>query len=90
MRDPAAVYRHRVARDHEAHRLSDAPNRLGVADVTCVPIWAGFVYLAIVLDVSSRRIAGWSTANHLRTEPVLNALNTALALASPSRRPYLR
>ena len=58
---------------------TDVPNRLWVADVTYVPTWEGFLYLAIVLDVFSRRIVGWSMANHLRTELVLNALNMALA-----------
>ena len=58
---------------------ADAPNRLWVADVTYVPTRAGFVYLAIVLDVFSRKVVGWSIANHLRTELVLAALNMALA-----------
>ena len=44
---------------------------------TYVPTWAGFVYLAIVLDVFSRRVVGWAMANHLRTELVLAALNDA-------------
>lgn len=69
----------------ERHFQADAPNRLWVADVTYVPTWAGFVYLAIVLDVFSRRVVGWSMANHLRTELVLNALNMALARRRPHR-----
>ena len=64
---------------------TDVPNRLWVADVTYVPTWEGFLYLAIVLDVFSRRIVGWSMANHLRTELVLNALNMALARRRPHR-----
>ena len=43
-----------------------------------MPTWTGFVYLAIVLDVFSRKVVGWSMANHLRTELVLGALNMAL------------
>ena len=39
-----------------------APNQLWVADMTYVPTWAGFIYLAIVLDVWSRRIVGWAIA----------------------------
>jgi putative transposase len=54
------------------------PDRLWVADITYVPTWAGFLYLAVVLDVFSRRIVGWAMATHLRTELVLEALNMAL------------
>lgn len=49
-----------------------------VADATCVPIRAGFIYVAIVTDICSRRVVGWSMAEHLRTELVLEALNMAL------------
>ena len=70
----------RVERQFQA----DAPDRIWVADITYVPTWAGFVYLAIVLDVFSRRIVGWCMAHHLRTELVLGALNMALG----QRRPY--
>jgi putative transposase len=57
---------------------ADAPNKLWVADITYIPTWAGFLYLAVVLDAFSRRIVGWSMAEHLRTELVLSALNMAL------------
>ena len=57
---------------------ADAPDRLWVADITYVPTWAGFVFLAVVVDAFSRRVVGWSMANHLRTELVLEALNMAL------------
>ncbi len=57
---------------------ADAPNKLWVADITYIPTWAGFLYLAVVLDAFSRRIVGWSMAEHLRTELVLAALNMAL------------
>jgi putative transposase len=63
-----------VQRDFSA----PAPNRLWVADITYVPTWAGFLYLAVVLDVFSRRVVGWAMATHLRTELVLDALNMAL------------
>ena len=52
---------------------ADAPNKLWVADITYIPTWAGFLYLAVVLDAYSRRIVGWSMAEHLRTELVLAA-----------------
>ena len=53
-------------------------DQLWVADITYIPTWAGFLYLAVVLDAWSRRIVGWSMATHLRTELVLDALNMAL------------
>ena len=43
-----------------------------------MPTWAGFLYLAVVVDAWSRRVVGWAMANHLRTELVLDALNMAL------------
>jgi putative transposase len=55
-----------------------APDRLWVADITYVPTWAGFLYLAVVLDAFSRRVVGWSMATHLKTELVLDALEMAL------------
>ena len=62
---------------------ADAPDRLWVADITYVPTLAGFLYLAIVLDVFSRRIVGWSMTGHLRTELVLDALDMAVEQRRP-------
>jgi putative transposase len=62
---------------------ADAPDQLWVADITYVPTWAGFLYLAIVLDVFSRRVVGWAMANHLLTELVLDALNMAIFRRQP-------
>jgi putative transposase len=59
------------------------PDQLWVADITYVPTWAGFLYLAVVLDVWSRRIVGWAMATHLRTELVLEALDMALVQRRP-------
>jgi putative transposase len=61
----------------ERHFAADGPNRIWVADITYIPTWAGFLYLAMVLDVFSRKIVGWSMATHLRTELVLEALERA-------------
>jgi putative transposase len=58
--------------------VADAPNKLWVADITYIPTWAGFLYLAVVLDAFSRKIVGWAMAEHLKTEIVLSALNMAL------------
>ena len=62
---------------------ADAPDRLWVADITYIPTWAGFLYLAVVLDVYSRRIVGWTMENHLKTELVLHALNMAIGQRRP-------
>lgn len=59
--------------------VADAPNKLWVADMTYVPTWAGFIFLAIVLDVWSRRIVGWAIDEQMTTELVLAALNMAIA-----------
>lgn len=64
--------------------VADKPNALWVADITYVPTWTGFLYLAVVLDVWSRKIVGWSMAGHLRTSLVTSALNMAIAQRSPS------
>ena len=47
------------------------------------PTWAGFLFLAIVLDACSRKVVGWAMENHLRTELVLAAINMALAQRRP-------
>ncbi len=62
----------------ERNFSAGGPDELWVADITYVPTWAGFLYLAVVLDAFSRRVVGWSMANHLRTELVLEALNMAV------------
>jgi putative transposase len=51
---------------------------LWVADFTYVATWAGFVYVAFVLDAFSRRILGWKAATSMRTELVLDALEMAI------------
>jgi putative transposase len=66
--------------DDRVHRAFTAPepNRLWVADITYLPTWQGFLYLAVVLDAFSRRVVGWAMAEHLRAELVLDALEMAL------------
>jgi len=53
----------------------EAPDRLWVADITYVCSWEGWLYLSFVLDTYSRKIVGWSMANNLKTDLVLDALN---------------
>jgi putative transposase len=74
-REPAAP----VAPDRVNRRFAATiANVLWSADITYVPTWAGFLYLAVVLDVFSRRVIGWAMADHLRTELVVAALDMAL------------
>ena len=79
-------------RDQEARAAPDlvdrkfsasGPNQLWVADITYVPTSSGFLYLAVVLDAWSRKIVGWSMANHLRTELVLDAMEAAVGQRRP-------
>ena len=63
-----------VERDFTAER----PNQLWVSDLTYVATWRGFVYVAFVIDVFSRRIVGWRVSNSLRTDLALDALEQAL------------
>ena len=63
--------------------VASGPNELWVADMTYVPTWAGFVYLAVVLDVWSRRVIGWSIGQSMTADLVLAALNMALSQRRP-------
>jgi transposase InsO family protein len=58
--------------------IAARPNQLWVADITFVATWAGFVYVAFVMDVFARRIVGWRVSRSLKTELVLDALEQAL------------
>jgi transposase InsO family protein len=72
--DRAARPLDRVNRQFQATR----PNELWVADFTYVATWAGFVYVAFVIDVFARRIIGWRVARSMSAELVLDALEQAL------------
>ena len=61
----------------------EAPNRGWVSDITCVWTWEGWLYLAVVIDLFSRRVVGWAAADHMRLELVLEALRMALGLRQP-------
>jgi putative transposase len=66
------------------HFDTDRPDRLWVADITYVPTFDGWLYLAVVLDAFSRRVVGWAMAEHLRTELVLDALEMAIWRRRPA------
>jgi Integrase core domain len=59
------------------------PDRLWVADMTYVSTWQGWLYLPVIMDAYSRRIVGWSLAQHMRTELVQAALDMAVARRRP-------
>jgi transposase InsO family protein len=61
----------------------DAPNVLWVADITYLRTWEGWLYLAAIQDAFSRRIVGWSMADHMQKELVIDALNMAIARRRP-------
>jgi len=61
------------------------PDALWVADITYIPTWAGFLYLAVVLDAFSRRVVGWAMQTHLRAELVLQALEMAYGQRRPDQ-----
>jgi len=74
----------RVADDLVDRRFSRAgPNRLWVADITYLPTWEGWLYLAAVQDAFSRRIVGWAMAEHMRSELVVEALEMAVHRRRP-------
>lgn len=62
----------------------DRPDEVGTADITYVPTAAGWLYLAVVLDLFSRRVVGWATGDHQRSELPCDALRMALAHRQPT------
>lgn len=71
------------------HRLAekrppDGPNQVWVSDLTYVPTASGWLYLALVMDLWSRRIVGWAMADHLRSELVVAALQMAVTHRRPA------
>ena len=75
----------RVADDLvERHFRPEAPDVLWVADITYLRTWEGWLYLAAVQDAYSRRIVGWSMADHMRSELVVDALQMALHRRRPA------
>ncbi len=60
-----------------------APNRCWAADITYVWTWQGWLYLAVVIDLFSRRVVGWAIDDHMRTSLVLEALDMAIGRRVP-------
>lgn len=65
--------------------VAERPNQLWVADMTYVPTWAGFLYLAVVTDVWSRRVVGWAMGETMTSDLVLTALNMAIEQRRPTQ-----
>jgi len=61
-----------------------APNRVWAADITYLPTREGWLYLAVVIDLFSRRVIGWATADHLRASLAIDALTMALDQRRPT------
>lgn len=81
--DPAAAARlDLIKRDFttDANRI----NTRWCGDITYIPTWEGWLFLATVIDITSRRVVGWATANHLRTELISDALANAIATREPA------
>ena len=81
--DPAAAQRaDRIRRDFSVNAA--AVNTRWCGDITYIPTWEGWLYLATVIDIASRRIVGFAMAEHLRTELVADALTNAVAARDPA------
>lgn len=62
-----------------------AANQVWAGDITYIRSWEGWMYLAVVIDLFSRRVVGWAIADHMRTELVLDAMKMAVGRRSPPR-----
>lgn len=62
----------------------DEPDRVWVGDITYIWTLEGWMYLAVIIDLFSRRVVGWTIADHMRTKLVLDALHAALGNRSPA------
>jgi transposase InsO family protein len=81
--DPAAAARSDlIRRDFTVNAA--AVNTRWCGDITYIPTWEGWLYLATVIDIASRRIVGFALAEHLRTELVADALTNAVAARDPA------
>jgi transposase InsO family protein len=81
--DPAAATRaDLVRRDFSVNAA--AVNTRWCGDITYIPTWEGWLYLATVIDIASRRVVGFALAEHLRSELVADALTNAVAARDPA------
>ena len=83
--DPAAAARADLVRRDFSVDASQL-NARWCGDITYVPTWEGWLYLATVIDIASRRVVGFAMADHLRTELVADALSNAVAARNPAAK----
>ena len=83
MPDPAATARADLVRRNFAVNAA-AVNTRWCGDITYMPTWEGWLYLATVIDIASRRVVGFAIAEHLRTDLVADALTNAIAARDPA------
>ena len=77
----AAARTDRIRRDFTAD--ASKMNTRWCGDITYIPTWEGWLYLATVIDIASRRVVGYALADHLRTELIADALSNAVAARDP-------
>ncbi|MEV5721946.1 DDE-type integrase/transposase/recombinase, partial [Amycolatopsis mediterranei] len=80
--DPAASTPNDLIRRDFACSANDINTRW-CGDITYIHTWEGWLYLATVIDLGSRRVVGWATADHLRTDLIADALNNAVTQRRP-------
>ncbi|MBE1491007.1 transposase InsO family protein [Plantactinospora soyae] len=81
--DPAAAHRPDLIRRDFTTSAVDVDTRW-CGDISYINTWEGWLYLATVIDLASRRVVGWATADHLRTDLVTQALDNAVASCHPT------
>jgi transposase InsO family protein len=81
--DPAAPARPDLVR-RDFRTAPDQVNARWCGDITYINTWEGWLYLATVIDLASRRVVGWATADHMRTDLVAQALTNAVATRRPT------
>lgn len=67
--------------------LPESPDQIWAGDITFIPTATGWLYLAVVIDLCSRKIIGWSLADNLRSQLVIDALKQALGSRSTAQKP---
>ena len=79
-----STHAHRVAPNHLNRQFNpQAPNRVWATDISYVRTWEGWLYVAVVIDLFSRKVVGWSMQTHMKKTLVLDALSMALSRRTP-------
>lgn len=80
-----SAHKHASAENLLARQFSPAaPDRVWASDITYIPTTEGWLYLAVILDLYSRRVVGWAMGESLSTDLVLAALRMAIARRRPA------